>query len=519
MASQSSLAAYDNLPYPSGAIPGAHPDRMAAVARLRGMNPPQPSSARILELGCADGGHFLPLAAIWPESNWVGVDLSEVQVELGRRTAAELGLGNVDFRYASITDIGPDWGKFDFVICHGVYSWVPEAVKKSILTICRENLSPSGIAYISYNVKPGWAINGVLRDMMIYHARKASTPQERLQAGKALLQFLSSALDKADGHYAGMIKTELGLLEAMHPSYLFHEYLEEVNTPMYFHEFITTVQGAGLRYIGDAHFSSMWPDSFAPAVSEQLRKVSQDSVELEQYMDLLTNRLFRRSLLCRDDVTLRDTLDPRCVQGMFLSSQALPDMPLEGPANALPTRFRTPEGLVLTTTDPVQQTALLVLSENCPGTPSFPELVNEIGSRLGQPLDERGQLKLGANLLGFYARAMVDLHVERRRVAHTVSPCPMCSSWTRHEAVRTDKLTDLTHQTVEVTDMDRLILLHLDGTRDRNALVGVLRELVIRGDLSLKTEDGSSPGAMESVLERQVDQTLSKLARQALLLH
>jgi methyltransferase-like protein len=442
-----------------------------------------------------------------------------VQIDLGKTTAAELGLSNVDFRYASITDVGPDWGKFDYIICHGVYSWVPEPVKKSILGICRENLSPNGIAYVSYNVKPGWAINGVLRDMMIYHARKAQTPQERLHAGKALLQFLSSALQNADGHYAGMIKTELGLLEAMHPSYLFHEYMEDVNTPMYFHEFIATIEGAGLRYVGDAHFSSMWPDAFTPAVSELLRKVSQDSVELEQYMDLLSNRLFRRSLLCRGDVTLRDTLDPGCVREMFLSTQALPDMPLEGPASAVPTRFRSPEGLTLTTTDPVQQAALLILGENWPGTPSFAELVGAIGSRLDQTLDEKGQLKLAANLLGLYARALIDLHVERRRVANRVNPSPMASPWTRHEATRTDKLTDLTHQTVEVTDMDRLILLHLDGTRDRAALAGVLKELVASGQLSSRAEDPSSPAELDAILNRQVEQTLSKLARQALLLN
>ena len=72
---------YDTLPYDSYSFPYSHPARLAAVARLFGLTPPENKKFRVLELGSASGGNLIPLAMFYPEVEVIGVDYSEVQVE------------------------------------------------------------------------------------------------------------------------------------------------------------------------------------------------------------------------------------------------------------------------------------------------------------------------------------------------------------------------------------------------------------------------------------------------------
>ena len=119
------------------------------------------------------------MAVSLPGAAFVGIDLSQRQIEEGRRTIAALGLGNIELVHGSIDTVGPDAGQFDYIVCHGVYSWVPRAVQDHILRICRRNLTADGIAYVSYNTYPGWFMRGMVRRMMKFHASRFSDPATR----------------------------------------------------------------------------------------------------------------------------------------------------------------------------------------------------------------------------------------------------------------------------------------------------------------------------------------------------
>src|SRR6266851_5993395 len=152
---------YDEVPYHSFPFADSHPDRLATVAHLFGLTPPDPQTARILELGCASGGNLLPMAELYPQGRFIGIDLSERQIAAGQQAVTAVGLTNLELRQASILDVDASWGQFDYVIAHGVFSWVPEPVQDKILSICHTNLQPNGIAYISYNTLPGWHMRGM----------------------------------------------------------------------------------------------------------------------------------------------------------------------------------------------------------------------------------------------------------------------------------------------------------------------------------------------------------------------
>ena len=125
---------------------------------------------RVLELGCASGDNLIPMAIELPNARFVGIDLSERQIEQGRQSVAALGLANIDLRRVNIANVDASWGTFDYILCHGIYSWVPAPIREKLLAICRENLAPTGIAFVSYNTLPGWHMRGMIRDMMVYHS-------------------------------------------------------------------------------------------------------------------------------------------------------------------------------------------------------------------------------------------------------------------------------------------------------------------------------------------------------------
>ena len=140
---------YEALPYSSEAYPGSHPMRTSAVARLFGMTPPPVETARVLELGCASGGNLIPMALSLPDAEFVGVDISPRQVEMAGARIERLGLKNARVACLDILDFDEDQGDFDYIIAHGVYSWVPQDVRDKTLRICRECCNRSRVSATS----------------------------------------------------------------------------------------------------------------------------------------------------------------------------------------------------------------------------------------------------------------------------------------------------------------------------------------------------------------------------------
>ena len=314
---------YDVIPYESAAFPQTHPDRLATLARLFGVEAPAVDQCRVLELGAARGDNIIPMAYSLPESQFIGVDLSTRQVAEGNANIEAHGLSNVELRYLSIADIGEDFGLFDYIICHGVYSWVPDAVRDRILAVCRSHLVPNGVAYISYNTYPGWHMRGLIREMMRYHASQFEGPQLQIQQARALLDFLAQSVPPQNAY--GMLLTgELEGLRRQADSYLFHEHLEEVNSPVYFYQFAQQAAAHGLQFLAEADFSTMLASNFPPQVRETLKRIAPDLVRMEQYMDFVRNRTFRQTLLVHGEQVLNRNLSHEHVRRFYIASAAKP---------------------------------------------------------------------------------------------------------------------------------------------------------------------------------------------------
>ena len=188
--------AYDEVLYSSYAFSQTHPDRLATLATLFGMNPTPVTQCRVLELGCGDGSNLVPMAYGLPGSEFVGVDLAARPIATGQEMSKTLGLKNITLHPLDVMTVTPDFGQFDYIIAHGLYSWIPPAVQEKVLSICQENLTPNGIAYVSYNTYPGGHLRQMVRGMMRFHVRHLTDATQQITQSRALLKFLSDAQPK-----------------------------------------------------------------------------------------------------------------------------------------------------------------------------------------------------------------------------------------------------------------------------------------------------------------------------------
>ncbi len=296
---------YDDLMYESGAFSQTAINNLEARARLMGLQPAPAANAKVLELGCSMGGNIITQALYYPDAEFVGIDLSGRQVAQGNAIIEKMGLENVRLEEKDILTVDESFGKFDYIIVHGIWSWVPDAVKDKIFSICRNNLSEHGIAYISYNVYPGWKRQEQLREIMYFAGRDVlEEPLEaRTRKGLDALKALAEILENDKGLGGGGKLPAIQKILNHNFYYIAHEYMEAFNDPIYVNGFIEWANRHRLAYIGDTDLHVSFVSWMAEHTRERILALAGDDyIAKEFYSDILSDRQFRRSLLCREEV-------------------------------------------------------------------------------------------------------------------------------------------------------------------------------------------------------------------------
>lgn len=514
---------YDEVPYDaSNAVAFTHPDVLATIATLHGMSPPAVETCRVLELGCANGANLLPMAYSLPDSRLLGIDLSSRQVAEGLRLVNLLGLTNIELRAQSIMDVDETWGKFDYIICHGVYSWVPSEVQEKILAIGGQNLSDQGVFYVSYNTYPGWHVRGMIRQMMLFHTPRDAAPLERVRRARELLQFMIDSSPAPNNLHCAMLKHEAEILTDTSDSYLLHEQLEEFNQPCLFYEFAQRATKHGLQYLAESRFADLG-GQLASESRKQLADWGGDRLRMEQYLDFLNGRTFRRTLLVRAERKLDRNLSSRIIQQLYLSGRADPVSDSPQLHNDETEKFQTSQGLTITTNHPVTKTALTILSEQRPQALSFEELWQQVRARLEawpSVLEILSRLEAQEELVMALVRCFLSeslaMHVYRPAMACQVSERPVAIPLARHMATAGGFATTVWHCIVQLKAFERSLLPLLDGTRDRAMLLEHLRRHDAAKLLPI-SPDHPAADRPEELLPDALDSCLRWIARVGLL--
>src|SRR5690606_9530327 len=137
------------------------------------------------------------------------------------------------------------------ILAHGVFSWIPPEVREAMMRVMRDNLSPHGIGYISYNTYPGWKAGDIVRDAMLLHSHGAETDDEKLARAKAMLNLLSDGAAPGNS-LAPSLRDAVTQLRKQSDYYIAHKYLETFDSPCYLLEFIELASRYGLSHVGDA---------------------------------------------------------------------------------------------------------------------------------------------------------------------------------------------------------------------------------------------------------------------------
>lgn len=455
---------YDELPYADYCFPRTHPEHLFAVSALCGRPAPPFARCRVLELGCARGANLLPMALDLPGSEFVGVDLSEVQVAEARDRASALGLTNVTFRAESIAALSDD-APFDYVICHGVYSWVPPAVRDAILAVCRGRMRPDGVAYVSFNALPGWNALRTIRDFLREHAPPGPA-LERVRRARRALAVLDGSLQADPSPWSAWLRGELRELGGADDAYLFHEHLAAVNDAVYLRDFAAHAAAHGLAWLADADLRVA-----APA----LRPGAGDPIALAQSVDFTHNRRFRASLLVHGE-TAAGPADPAALARLHLATRArVPDVGAAALTDDRPVTFPSDERpLVLR--DPWMKCALHALAAEDRRPVSYAAMAAAAAARLG--LDRRAALGAAAAhapaVLDLLFDGAISLHAGAARYAEAAGLRPLASPIARAQAMGSDEVTTLRHTRIVLPGEARAVLRLSDGTRDRAALAAGL---------------------------------------------
>lgn len=484
--------AYEAVPYEDHPVTETHLDNLYVAARRAGLAAARPERARVLELGCAHAVNLVPMAFHLPEARFLGIDLSPGQIERATRRVAALALHNLELAQADVLDVDLGERRFDYIIAHGLYSWVPEPVRTRVLALCRAHLCDTGVAYLSYNAMPAWGIRGAIRQALLEAVDLHAEPPEQLRRARAVLERLEPIQPLAGTAEGALLAAELEGLRDKPDAYLLHEYLVPHSRAFYLREVVERAEQAGLRWLGDVAPTGL-PPRVLRATRQALRPLSRDPLVVEQLADIVGFRQFRASLL----VPAHARIDPAPDLAGLLAEGHLaapPDSNSDG---------GDPDG----SDDPPLVAAILrALVPRWPADLPFARLAEALAVEPGalvEPLrslvdDERVQLR------------------PRALPIAAPGPTPRVAELSRFEAAHLPFVTNPRHEHAPLDVFHAALLRHLDG-RPRDAVAAALVDDILAGRLRLASAAIPPVEQLRAALPAMVDAGLRRLHAAGLL--
>jgi SAM-dependent methyltransferase len=459
------------MPCPGDPQPQTHPRHLATEARLFGLRPAAVETARVLEIGCGDGGNLLPMAEGLRDATFVGLDLSPQQIASARETADAAEIDNVRLEVGNLADwTGGGLGEFDYVIAHDLYSGIPPRLRDALLETIRASLAPDGVAFVSFDVLPGSRLRALIRDALRAEVREISGPEDQIETARSVLDRLAAAPAWGDGRLGQEVRAVARLSDAL----LFHDVLGPVRDGVSLMDFVAHANRHRLEWVTEARLSATVFGTHEPEVAAALTAVRGDRVEWEERLDALTLRPAREALLCRDDRTVTDTPDPAAVRDLLIASR-LEFGSFRTPKEAgLTEAFRSPGGTI-STDHPLLKAALVELGICWPEALPYGRLIEDARARAGDKNGMHDEAPVAPALAGAYAGGLIELHAQAPTPVDKPGRRPSISPLARLQAARGTRLTNRWHEPVDLDGgLARRLAATLDGTYTHDQLLGAL---------------------------------------------
>jgi methyltransferase-like protein len=446
-------------------------------------------------------------------SSFVGVDLSQRHIDDAKSGVSTLGLANCEFRQMDVMEMSAaDFGKFDYITAHGLFSWIPDMARVKVLELYRALLSENGVGYISYSVYPGAHQREMVQRAMRYGSGGISDPTEKVEKAAGFLKFLvENTTDR--GIYKAALSHELNRHASHQGSDIYHDDLSELNQAFYFHEFADLLGNAGLQYLAEAELHAMGTSDISPDAREFIDSV-EDVVEREQYLDLLRGRVFRQTLVCHREMPLQRKIDPAKIDRFMTASGLRPVSKNPDLAFVKIEKFVDATGAGIQIDQPLTTAMLSSAGELWPRAVPFPELV-ENGKRLlleagYQTTNWEQQENISREVFSQIARnsTMVTLHTYQPQAFTEVSETPRINALVRYQLKAADHIMPSSGIDTKIEDdVSRRLLELLDGTRDKAAVLTEMRDFVRSADRM------ENRGEILKTLPEWIDESIRNMGR------
>ena len=296
-----------DVPYTRGFHRELAPEWLDFAATISGISPPvQDEGFSWCELGCGQGVTTVILAASHPRGRFVGIDLMPEHIAHARRFAAEAGIANVEFRAADFANETLKFPAFDYIVSHGVYSWVDAAAQAALRQFIDRHLAARGLLYLGYNAMPGWAADLPFQRLLVALGRDLPGDSgARFLSAVELVRRLAAA--GAPCLTASVIAPHLDDLIARHPlAYLAHEYMGSHWQPLLVTEVRDAMASIGLTPAGSAVLADNFDSFVLRRVEREALAGIDDADARELARDFLMHKRFRRDVFSRDGDELGD---------------------------------------------------------------------------------------------------------------------------------------------------------------------------------------------------------------------
>jgi SAM-dependent methyltransferase len=292
---------YDEVAYPNYVHPASDSEYACVAGRFYGWRGRDPAAASVLEIGCGEGVNLMAIAGAFPGSRCVGFDISARAVERGRRLATTSGLDNVDVHWGDLTSYPRDGERFDYILCHGVLTWVPPAVRAAVFEVIAGRLAPGGVAYIGYDALPAAASKQAIVGLLRQFVPREADSKTRVETAVTLIESLAR-----NQHKSSRLKAEFDdivrRLPEMAPAYFIHDWLEAHYAPMSVEDFAAAAGAVGLAYAGDVSLTDVHTRDIDAAGRHILAAAEDSLVTLAATLDVLRgSRMYRTDMLVRPE--------------------------------------------------------------------------------------------------------------------------------------------------------------------------------------------------------------------------
>lgn len=281
--------------YTFGYFPELNPLRTRLAFLNHGLVFPEVATA--CELGFGQG-ISVNIHSAASQTEWYGTDFNPSQAgfaqEMAKAAGAGVKLTDDDFeRYLNRDDL-PD---FDFIGLHGIWSWVSDRNRQTIVEFIRRKLKVGGVLFVSYNTYPGWASFAPLRHLMTQHAETLGAE------GKGTINRVNEAVAFAEN----LLQTgplyakanpqsvdRLAKIKDQNAYYLAHEYFNKDWHPMHFADVANWLEPAKVQYACTAHYLDQIDVLNLTKEQQQFLNNVPDPKFRESVRDFMVNQLFRR---------------------------------------------------------------------------------------------------------------------------------------------------------------------------------------------------------------------------------